>query len=341
MTPVAEIIEQTLISMGINAQHVRTTSSPQIDGHEFTGDVRMSAVTRATQELVYATGVQLNIRSSDQPRIFVVETPRAQRTMVPFSGLPAPRSPLEVYLGLDLAGNYVPCDLAKSPHTGVMGATNSGKSVCLLSMVGQIIAHYGPQDVRLLMSDMKQVELSMFERIAHMLAPVAVTPEQTFNMVSDVTEVMELRYKVMAMYGARSLPELNLKLKADGRLRYPYILGIFDELADTMLADRKRCEPALVRLAQKARAVGIHLLVATQSPRVQVFTGLLKANIPTRIAFAVPSMTDSRVILDQNGAERLLGAGDGLFSMAGATPVRFQGAYVSSDEIDQVCARWR
>jgi S-DNA-T family DNA segregation ATPase FtsK/SpoIIIE len=208
-------------------------------------------------------------------------------------------------------------------------------------MLSSLISRFGPEHLGLVLIDPKQVEFPRYGGIPHLLAPVADDVDSALDRLRALVAMMEGRYTILQTFGARSLPELNVELAAAGHKRYPYVVCVIDELADLMMAARQQCESLVVRIAQKARAVGIHLVLATQSPRHQVVTGLLSANIPTRIAFSVATQVDSRVILGTNGAELLLGNGDGLLSLGGARPIRFAGALAESAEIEAICDLWR
>lgn len=270
-----------------------------------------------------------------------IEIPCAERRIIRLSELPDPQEPLSFPLGLDIDGQPIFCDIATAPHLLVAGETGSGKSTLINSMLCSFLSRFGPDKLGLVLIDPKQVELSPYEGISQLLAPIADSVESALARLRGTVDLMELRYDVMQKWGCRSLAEFNVKLEAAGKAQCPYIIVVIDELADLMLTSRKKCESLIARLAGKARAVGIHLVLATQSPRVAVVTGIVKANMPSRICFSVGSMTDSRVVLDKNGAELLLQKGDGLVSIGGARPMRFQGAMVENDEIKTICDRWR
>jgi S-DNA-T family DNA segregation ATPase FtsK/SpoIIIE len=228
------------------------------------------------------------------------------------------------------------------PHLLVAGTTGAGKSACVNAMLSSILLRATPHDVRLVLVDPKQVELNHYEGIPHLLTPVITSPRMAANALQNLVKEMEQRYGIMSLARTRSLPELNRARETRGDPALPYILCVIDELADLMMVAPADVEDSIIRLAQKARAVGIHLVLATQSPRVDVITGMIKANVPSRIAFAVSSQTDSRVILDQNGAESLLGQGDMLFSPVGSSKVqRIQGAYIDEEQILTLTDSWR
>jgi S-DNA-T family DNA segregation ATPase FtsK/SpoIIIE len=228
------------------------------------------------------------------------------------------------------------------PHLLVAGSTGSGKSACINAMISSVLLRATPHEVRLVLVDPKQVELNHYESIPHLLTPVITSPRMAANALQNLIREMEQRYGIMSLARTRSLPELNRVREGRGEPPLPYIMCVIDELADLMMVAPADVEDAIIRLAQKARAVGIHLVLATQSPRVDVITGMIKANVPSRIAFAVSSQTDSRVILDQNGAESLLGQGDMLFSPLGSTKLqRIQGAYIDEPQIAELTESWR
>jgi S-DNA-T family DNA segregation ATPase FtsK/SpoIIIE len=259
-----------------------------------------------------------------------------------FQAPPKDWSPLTVWLGKDVAGKAIGADLAKMPHILVAGTTGAGKSGAINAMLSSILLRATPHEVRLVLVDPKQVELNHYESIPHLLTPVITSPRMAANALQNLVKEMEQRYGIMSLARTRSLIELNRSRAKRGEAPLPYILCVIDELADLMMVAPADVEDSIIRLAQKARAVGIHLVLATQSPRVDVITGMIKANVPSRIAFAVSSQTDSRVILDQNGAESLLGQGDMLFSPVGSSRLqRIQGAYIDEAQIAKLTELWR
>jgi S-DNA-T family DNA segregation ATPase FtsK/SpoIIIE len=305
--------------------------------------MRMREYNRMGVDLEFALGARVKILAplAGKAGEIGVEVARNDRRIEHLAAMPPPIEPLSFPLGPDMDGNPIFCNLAESPHLGILGETGSGKSAAINAMLCSFLSRFGPDELGLVLIDPKQVELAPYEGISQLLAPIATDVDSALARLRSTVKLMEMRYDVMQKFSARSLPEFNTKLEAAGYAPCPYIVVVIDELADLMMSSRKESESLIVRLAQKSRAVGIHLVLATQSPRVQIFTGLLKANIPSRICFRVSSMTDSRVALDKNGAEALLGNGDGLFSMGGAPCVRFQGAFVNSAEIQTICDRWR
>jgi S-DNA-T family DNA segregation ATPase FtsK/SpoIIIE len=246
-------------------------------------------------------------------------------------------SGMRLALGRDVAGKAVVADLERMPHLLIAGATGAGKSVCLNSLVASLLCQYTPDELQLVMIDPKRVEMAGFADLPHLRLPVIAEMEQVIGALKWVVVEMERRYTLFAQHGARNLAAYN----RSGLERLPRVVVLIDELADMMMTAADEVERALCRLAQLARATGIHLVVATQRPSVDVLTGLIKANFPTRLAFAVASQTDSRVVLDQAGAEKLLGRGDALFVPPDAMkPIRLQGAYVSDEEMEALVAHW-
>jgi S-DNA-T family DNA segregation ATPase FtsK/SpoIIIE len=258
------------------------------------------------------------------------------------SGAMEGASPLAVWLGKDISGHAVWTDLAKMPHLLVAGTTGSGKSGCVNTMLSSILLRATPNDVRMVLVDPKRVELNYYEDIPHLLTPVVTVPRMAANVLGNLIKEMENRYEVMGQARCRNIVELNRSRTAAGEPPLPYILCVIDEFADLMMVAPTEVEDYVIRLAQKSRAVGIHLVLATQRPSVDVITGTIKVNVPARIAFAVSAQHDSRVILDQGGAESLLGQGDMLFRPVGSSKVlRVQGAYITEEEIERLTDDWR
>jgi S-DNA-T family DNA segregation ATPase FtsK/SpoIIIE len=258
-----------------------------------------------------------------------------------YDGRPKGSSPLAVWLGKDVSGQAVWTDLALMPHALVAGTTGSGKSGSINAMLCSVLLHASPNEARLVLVDPKRVELNHYERLPHLLTPVVTNPRLAANVLSNLIGEMESRYAVMGEARTRNLSELNKVRRKAGESPLPHILCVIDELADLMMVAPAEVEDSIIRLAQKSRAVGIHLVLATQRPSTDVITGTIKVNIPARIAFSVASQVDSRVILDQGGAETLLGQGDMLFRPVGTSRLqRLQGAFVTEDEIARLVGAW-
>jgi S-DNA-T family DNA segregation ATPase FtsK/SpoIIIE len=347
---VAAQLVETLGHFGIAAKVVGRVTGPHITRYELrlAPGIKVGKVAQLKDDIAYAlAATDIRILAPIPGKQAVgVEVPNARRRIVHlgdvFQAPPEDWSPLTVWLGKDVAGRAIGADLAKMPHLLVAGTTGAGKSGCVNAMLSSILLRATPHEVRLVLVDPKQVELNHYESIPHLLTPVITSPRMAANALQNLVKEMEQRYGTMSLARTRSLPELNRVREKRGEPPLPYILCVIDELADLMMVAPADVEDSIIRLAQKARAVGIHLVLATQSPRVDVITGMIKANVPSRIAFAVSSQTDSRVILDQNGAESLLGQGDMLFSPVGTSKVqRIQGAYIDEDQIATIAEAWR
>ncbi len=346
---IATRLVEALGHLGVDAQVIGAVAGPHITRYELqlAPGVKMAKVANLRNDLAYAlAATEIRILAPiPGKRAVGVEVPNRHRRVVTlgdvFGALPRDASPLTVFLGKDVSGKAISADLTKMPHLLVAGTTGAGKSGAVNAMLSSILLRATPDEVRLVLVDPKQVELNHYEAIPHLLTPVITSPRMAANALQNLVREMEWRYGVMSVRRTRSLPELNKERVRDGERALPYVVCVIDELADLMMVAPADVEDSIIRLAQKARAVGIHLVLATQSPRVDVITGMIKANVPSRIAFAVSSQTDSRVILDQNGAESLLGQGDMLFSPVGSNRLqRIQGAYIDEPQIGALTSFW-
>jgi S-DNA-T family DNA segregation ATPase FtsK/SpoIIIE len=346
----ATSLVEALGHFGVQAKVIGTVAGPHITRYELrlAPGTKVGKVAQLKDDLAYAlAATDIRILAPIPGKQAVgVEVPNAKRRMVRlgdvFQEPPKDWSPLTVWLGKDVAGKAIGADLAKMPHLLVAGTTGAGKSGAINAMLCSVLLRATPHELRLVLVDPKQVELNHYESIPHLLTPVITSPRMAANALQNLVREMEQRYGIMSLSRTRSLIELNKAREARNEAPLPYILCVIDELADLMMVAPADVEDSIIRLAQKARAVGIHLVLATQSPRVDVITGMIKANVPSRIAFSVSSQTDSRVILDQNGAESLLGQGDMLFSPVGSSRLqRIQGAYIDESQIAKLTDMWR
>jgi S-DNA-T family DNA segregation ATPase FtsK/SpoIIIE len=346
----ATSLVEALGHFGVDSKVIGTVAGPHITRYELrlAPGTKVGKVAQLKDDLAYAlAATDIRILAPIPGKQAVgVEVPNVHRKMVRlgdvFQEPPKDWSPLTVWLGKDVAGKAIGADLAKMPHILVAGTTGAGKSGAINAMLSSVLLRATPHQVRLVLVDPKQVELNHYESIPHLLTPVITSPRMAANALQNLVKEMEQRYGIMSLARTRGLVELNAARAKRGEAPLPYILCVIDELADLMMVAPADVEDSIIRLAQKARAVGIHLVLATQSPRVDVITGMIKANVPSRIAFAVSSQTDSRVILVQNGAESLLGQGDMLFSPVGSSRLqRIQGAYIDEAQIAKLTDMWR
>ena len=348
LTEVATRLQKTLYSFGVQAKVENVSVGPAITRYELkpAEGVRVSKIANLADDIALNLAAEtIRIEAPIPGKQAVgIEVPNTEKETVHFrdvvesEAFQDSKSKLSVALGKDVAGNMEIADIAKMPHALIAGATGSGKSVCINTLITSIIYKAKPSEVKFVMVDPKVVELSVYNGIPHLLIPVVTDPKKAAGALAWAVQEMDNRYNLFAQKGVRDLKGYNaLVEKEDGVGKLPQIVIIIDELADLMMVAAKEVEDSICRLAQKARAAGMHLIIATQRPSVDVITGIIKANIPSRIAFAVSSQVDSRTILDQVGAEKLLGKGDMLFYPSGAPkPVRVQGAFVSDDEVEKI-----
>lgn len=354
------ILEKTLSDFGVDAAVTRVTRGPTVTRFEVElgSGVKVNRLLNLNEDIAYAlASPDIRIITPIPGKSAIgIEIPNRERDLVTLGDVmdtPSARkmpSPLKVGLGMDVSGQPVLVDLREMPHLLLAGATGTGKSCCINAMVASILLSSSPREIRMMMVDPKYVELSHFNGIPHLLTPVITDPKKASGALGWIIKEMEYRYRVLSRAGAKNIVAYHYALKEGLEKEedekkdkifkpMPYILVVIDELADLMMVAPAEVEDSIARIAQMARAVGIHLVVATQRPSVDVVTGLIKANMPSRIAFTVASQADSRVILDTGGAEKLVGHGDMLFLPAGnSKPIRVQGAYVSEKEITVITA---
>ena len=355
-------LERALAAHGVDTALVGMTVGPTVTRYELAlgPGVKVSRVTNLHKDIAYAmASADVRILAPIPGRSAIgVEVPNKQRQLVLVGDiLASPEAhkathPLEVAVGRDIAGRPILVNLAEAPHLLIAGATGAGKSSCLNSLLTSILVRSTPDQVRLILVDPKRVEMGQYNGLPHLLTQVVVNPKKAANALSWAVHEMERRYDLLAEVGVRDISGYNAAYDRGDLVpdpgsdvayhRLPFILLVVDELNDLMMVAARDVEESICRIAQMARAVGIHLVIATQRPSVDVITGVIKANVPSRLAFAVSSATDSRVILDQVGAERLVGQGDMLLAIASSSsPMRVQGAWVGEDEVRKVVAHWR
>ena len=348
LTDTATKLQKTLYSFGVSAKVENVSVGPAITRYELrpAEGVRVSKIANLADDIALNLAAEtIRIEAPIPGKQAVgIEVPNKEKEMVHLREvIESPefennKSKLSVALGKDVAGQNIIADIAKMPHVLIAGSTGSGKSVCINTIITSFIYNAKPSEVKLVMVDPKVVELSVYNGIPHLLIPVVTDPKKAAGALAWAVQEMDNRYKLFAEKGVRDLKGYNKALEKeelDGKL--PQIVIIVDELADLMMVAAKDVEDSICRLAQKARAAGMHLVIATQRPSVDVITGLIKANVPSRIAFAVSSQVDSRTILDQVGAEKLLGKGDMLYFPSGASkPTRVQGCFVDDSEVEKI-----
>lgn len=349
-----QVLQSTFKSFGVKVIIKKAILGPTITRYEVQPavGVKVSRIVNLADDLALALAAKdIRIEAPIPGKPFIgIEVPNQTTSVVSFKDVmehqdaKAKKDPINVPLGKDVTGSTISANLAKMPHLLIAGSTGSGKSVAINTILASILMKSRPEDVKLVLIDPKMVELSVYNGVPHLLIPVVTDAKLASNALRKVVKEMERRYKLFAVGGVRNMGEYNQKVAENNQDKskpamkpLPYILVVVDELSDLMMVGGHDVEGAIVRLGQMARAAGIHMILATQRPSVDVITGLIKANVPSRISFAVSSGVDSRTILDQTGAEKLLGRGDMLYMPIGASkPERIQGAYIASDEVERV-----
>ena len=344
----AQLLVDTLASFGVQTKIIDISRGPSVTRYELQplAGVKISKITNLADDIALnlaASGVRIEAPIPNKAAVGIEVPNKASssvniRSIFESKEFKDSKSPLSIALGVDIAGNVVVADLTRMPHLLIAGSTGSGKSVCINAVITSFLYKSSPEDVKLILIDPKVVELAEYNGIPHLLMPVVTEPKKAAGALGSAVAEMEKRYKLFAETGVREIKSYNKLAETREDLeKLPYVAIVIDELADLMMVAGKEVEDYICRIAQKARAAGMHLIVATQRPSVDVITGLIKANIPARIAFAVSSQVDSRTILDGGGAEKLLGMGDMLYLPLGASkPIRVQGTYVKDEEIGKV-----
>ena len=347
---VSQRLVDTLSSFGIAATVIGTVSGPRVTRYELqlAPGIKVGRVASLKADLAYSlAATDIRVQAPIPGKTAVgVEVPNQEANYVSLGDIhglfPPHASPMAFWLGKDVTGKAVLADLVKMVHLLIAGTTGSGKSGCLNALISSILLRATPDQVRMIMIDPKKVELSNFNGVPHLLAPVVTNMKQATYVLDNICREMDRRYDVLSRNGCQDIRALNKKLARSGEEAMPYIMVIVDELADLMMVAPSEVESSIIRLGQLGRSCGIHLVVATQRPSVDVVTGMIKTNIPSRIAFAVASQTDSRIILDQGGAESLLGMGDMLFSPMGSNRLlRVQGALITAQEMRLLTEHWK
>ncbi len=341
----SQTLEETLQSFGVNARVMKVNHGPTITRYEIqpASGVKVSRIVNLADDIALALaapGVRIEAPIPGKAAVGV-EVPHQQNITVRLRDIISSREfikskgKLILALGMGIDGKPIIADLTQMPHLLVAGATGSGKSVCINTIITSVLYKATPEEVKLILIDPKKVELIAYKGLPHLFAPVVTDPKKASSVLKLIVEEMEKRYEIFSESGTRGITSYNKSARPEERL--PYVMVVIDELSDLMMVAASEVEDNICRLAQMARAAGIHLVIATQRPSVDVITGLIKANIPSRISFAVSSQTDSRTILDMGGAEKLLGKGDMLFAPAGTQkPQRVQGAFIDNDEINRL-----
>ena len=344
----ANKLEDTLMSFGVEAKVLQVTKGPSVTRFEIqpSPGVKVSKIVNLQDDIALglaASAVRMEAPIPGKSAIGIEvpnkkQTPVFLREVLDSKEFQESTKKISFALGKDITGTCIVGDLSEMPHMLIAGATGSGKSVCINSLIVSLLYKYSPDEIKLLMIDPKVVELSVYNGIPHLLIPVVTEPKKAAGALNWAVNEMDKRYELFTKYKVKNIKSYNQQVeKGFISEKLPYIVLIVDELADLMMTCPNDVEDYICRLAQKARAAGIHLIIATQRPSVDVITGVIKANIPSRISFAVSSGIDSRTILDQTGAEKLLGRGDMLYSPMGANkPLRIQGAFISEEEVENV-----